>query len=130
MTKSAKRSLNELLQDILGSAQRIKRYMANVTFDDFLVLEEKQDAVIRNIEIIGEAAASIKQNHSEFYEECPDIPLQKAYRMRNALIHGYFIVDPQIVWQTVESDIPVLEVKVSQTISNLEKGDSPCPPAP
>jgi uncharacterized protein with HEPN domain len=63
-------------------------------------------ALVRLLEIIGEAAAGIS---SDTKQECPDIPWKEMIGMRNRLIHGYFDVDLDIVWQTVSKDIPPLK---------------------
>jgi uncharacterized protein with HEPN domain len=65
-----------------------------------------QDAVIRNLEIIGEASRNIERKHPDFTAAHPELPLSFAYEMRNALAHGYFKVDLAIVWKTVETDLP------------------------
>ena len=74
----------------------------------FLHSEIVQDAVIRNFEIIGEASRNIERHHPEFAAAHPELPLDVAYEMRNALAHGYFKVDLGIVWRTIQSDLPQL----------------------
>ena len=69
-----------------------------------------QDAVIRNLEIIGEASHSIEIHFPEFAASHQELPLSFAYQMRNAVAHGYFKVDLEIVWKTIEDDLPQLEV--------------------
>ena len=69
-----------------------------------------QDAVIRNIEIIGEAAKYLERQHPQFAAEHPAVPWAVIYAMRNRVSHGYFEVDLQIVWNTV-SDLPGLELR-------------------
>ena len=111
------------LRDYLGHIQqaiaRIQRYLADIDHATFLVNEEKQDAVIRNLEIIGEAAGNIQRHFPDFATEHPDFPLRAAYGTRNALAHGYFKVDLDVVWKTVERDLPMLEVQVSEVIQSL-----------
>ncbi len=67
-----------------------------------------QDAVIRNLEVIGEASRNIERHFPEFAKTHPELPLASAYEMRNALAHGYFSVDLGIVWKTIENDLPNL----------------------
>jgi len=88
----------------------------------FLASEEKQDAVIRNIEIIGEAAQSIRRRHPEFAVRHPEIPWGGVYGMRNAIAHGYFTVDLDVVWKTVFEDLPILAEQVGALRAALEKG--------
>ena len=67
-----------------------------------------QDAVIRNIEIIGEAARNIERHDPEFAQKHAEIPWEDIYLMRNRVSHGYFSVDLAVVWKTVQRDIPEL----------------------
>jgi uncharacterized protein with HEPN domain len=78
-----------------------------------------QDAVIRNLEIIGEASRNIERKHPDFTAAHPELPLSFAYEMRNALAHGYFKVDLAIVWKTVETDLPPLRQQVRSILDTL-----------
>jgi len=79
--------------------------------------EQVQDAVLRNIEIIGEAARNIESNYPEFASQHSDVPWEDVYLMRNRICHGYFSVDLELVWKTVLRNIPELE----QQIQSLTK---------
>ena len=84
--------------------------------------------MIRNLEIIGEAAGNIQRHFPDFAKKHPKFPLKAAYGMRNALAHGYFKVDLDMVWRTVERDLPELEVQVGEVIQSINyKGASPSP---
>lgn len=111
------------LIDYLGHIQqaigRIQRYLADIDHPAFLTNEEKQDAVIRNLEIIGEAAGNIQRHFPDFAEQFPDFPLKAAYGTRNALAHGYFKVDLELVWKTVERDLPMLGMQVGDVMQAL-----------
>lgn len=104
------------VQDYLGHIElaitRIRRYLEGLDRASFLASEEKQDAVIRNIEIIGEAAQSIRRRHPGFAARHPEIPWGGVYGMRNAIAHGYFTVDLDVVWKTVCEDLPVLSEQI------------------
>jgi uncharacterized protein with HEPN domain len=78
-----------------------------------------QDAVIRNLEIIGEASHNIEQQFPDFVRAHPDLPLAFAYQMRNAVAHGYFKVDLEVVWNTVENDLPRLHAHVEEIVRKL-----------
>jgi uncharacterized protein with HEPN domain len=78
-----------------------------------------QDAVIRNLEIIGEASHNIEQHHPDFAAAHPELPLAFAYQMRNAVAHGYFKVDLEIVWKTIHNDLPGLGDVVAKAIDGL-----------
>ena len=85
----------------------------------FLDDEMAQDAVIRNFEIIGEASHNIEVNFPEFAQAHPELPLAFAYQMRNAVVHGYFKVDLEIVWKTLNNDLAGLYRQVESALANL-----------
>ena len=89
------------LRHILEAAERVLSYLSGVERDQFLGNRMLQDAVIRNLEIIGEACVNLTP---EFRDAHPDIPWQKASGIRNRLVHGYFDVDLG-VWQTATDSI-------------------------
>lgn len=89
---------------------------------------EKQDAVIRNLEIIGEAAGKIHRHFPSFVAQYPDFPLRAAYGTRNALAHGYFKVDLELVWKTVERDLPLLADQVADALRALSHGGTSASP--
>ncbi|WP_205068465.1 HepT-like ribonuclease domain-containing protein [Photorhabdus bodei] len=76
----------------------------------FLNNQLVQDAVIRNFEIIGEASNNIGKHYPNFAVANPELPLSFAYLMRNALAHGYFKVDFEIVWKTIHSALQCLRI--------------------
>lgn len=82
--------------------------------DGFMTDRKTSDAVIRNLEIIGEACNNIAKNDPGFAALHASVPWGFAYEMRNALAHGYFTVDLGIVWQTIQNDLPVLQAQVSK----------------
>ena len=89
----------------------------------FLGDEMAQDAVIRNFEIIGEASHNIETHFPEFAATHPELPLAFAYQMRNAVSHGYFKVDLQVVWKTIHRDLPGLYQQVRELVRDLRDGD-------
>ena len=101
--------INDFLGHILESIRRIESYTANQTFEDFRRNTRDQDAVIRNLEVIGEASRNIEKHFPDFAAQHPELPIQSAYDMRNALSHGYFGVDVALVWQAVQRDLPALK---------------------
>lgn len=100
--------LASYLAHILEAIERIEGYVSDMDESAFLNSKLVQDAVIRNFEIIGEAGNNIEKKHPEFVAAHPELPLSSAYQMRNALAHGYFKVDFEIVWKTIGKDLPVL----------------------
>lgn len=115
-----KQRLTDYLGHILEAIERIERYIGDMNEVAFLKNELVQDAVIRNFEIIGEASKNIEKHYPEFAEARPELPLAFAYQMRNALAHGYFKVDLEIVWRTVERDLPTLESEIKTVILALD----------
>lgn len=97
---------------------RIEEYTTNMKEAEFLYSNLVQAAVIREIEIIGEATKMISKNLKEKY---PSIPWKSIIGMRDKLIHHYFGVDIPAVWKTVQEDIPVLKKEIAQIIKNIEK---------
>lgn len=108
--------LGDYLSHILAAIDRIQRYTRNLDQTAFLEDPMVQDAVIRNIEVIGEASRNIRQRFPDFADRHPQLPLAFAYQMRNAVAHGYFSVDLDIVWRTVQNDLPVLRAQVKSLL--------------
>jgi uncharacterized protein with HEPN domain len=98
----------DYLGHILAAIERIERHTAGVDELGFLSSELIQDAVIRNIEVIGEAANNIQRADAEFAAANAEIPWQVMYAMRNRLSHGYDKVDFEMVWKTIRNDLPDL----------------------
>lgn len=93
------------LRDVLNAARLIASYMRGVTKDEFSANIEKQDAVIRRIEIIGEAAAHLTD---ETRAAISDLPFRKMRGMRNIVAHDYANVDVTVVWDVATIHIPKL----------------------
>lgn len=110
----------EYLQHILQAIERIRQYAGDIDEHGFLDDPKTQDAVLRNIEIIGEAARNVERADPEFSALHPDVPWAVIYAMRNRLSHGYFEVDLEIVWKTVRNDLPPLESRISALLKNLK----------
>jgi len=101
----------ECLLDILEAAKLALTYVAIKTKEDFIKDIQCQDAVIRRLEIIGEAAGRISEETRNAF---PHLPWSEMVGMRNIMIHDYDDVDIAIVWETVQNDLPTL-------ISTLKK---------
>ncbi len=111
MTREQPR-LTDYLAHIVEAIERIERYTAELDELTFLSSQLVQDAVIRNFEIIGEASNNIEKHYPDFAAANSELPLSHAYQMRNALAHGYFKVDLEIVWRTIHSDLSRLHSKI------------------
>jgi len=104
--------LPDYLNHILEAIERIEEYVSDLDEIAFLGNKLVQDAVIRNFEVIGEASNNIEKRFPEFLADHPELPLASAYQMRNAVAHGYFQVDFEILWKTIQRDLPGLHTKV------------------
>lgn len=118
--KAGEQRLLDYLGHIREAIERIHRYVLDVDELGFLENEMVQDAVIRNIEIIGEACHNIEQRYPDFAAAHPELPLAAAYQMRNAVAHGYFKVDWQIVWKTLHNDLSILHAEVLRATEEQE----------
>lgn len=99
------------IQDILDCIQAIAEYIKGMEYDDLLDDRKTVDAVVRNLEIIGEAA---NQMPKEIKNKHTDIPWGKMISMRNKVIHEYSGIDLQILWQTIKEDLPNLKVQIEK----------------
>ena len=106
--------LDDYLGHILEAIERIEEYVSDIDELNFLNTRLIQDAVIRNFEIIGEASNNIQKHFPQFVTNHPELPLSAAYQMRNAVSHGYFKVDFEMVWKTICNDLPNLYKQVEK----------------
>ena len=100
--------------------ERIRAYTAELTEDEFLRSPIVQDAVIRNLEVIGEACRNIFRHHVDFAAAHQDVPWHAPYEMRNALTHGYFSIDLVQTWATVQGDLPTFKAQIQLLLSGLD----------
>jgi len=103
------RSWKFRIEDIIEALDRIFRYVQDLNYDGWIKDQKTIDAVIRNLEIIGEAAANVPQEIQSLYV---DIPWYQMKGIRNILIHEYFGVDNDVLWNTIKKDLPVLKEKL------------------
>lgn len=105
---------NLRLQHIVEAAQHVADFINGVSKEEFEADYEKQSAIVRQIEIIGEAASKLTQ---EFIEEHKEIDWSKVVGMRHKMIHDYFDVDVNIVWITAINNVPSLGDAVDKIIT-------------
>jgi uncharacterized protein with HEPN domain len=127
MSREAPRLRDYLGHILLEAIARIQLYARDLSFEAFSQSPLVQDAVIRNLEIIGEASRNIERHAPEFTAAHPELPLASAYEMRNALAHGYFSVDLGVVWTTIQNDLPPLREQVRAHLISMtgETGSGP-----
>ena len=119
----------ETVEDYLGLiAQAIDRaisYIRNLENAEALQQNgEKQDAIVRNLEIIGEAASRIQKIDGNFVAAHPEVPWIEMRGMRNKMIHNYFDVDWHIVWDTVKNDLPPLRRQITGLLEHARRSGS------
>lgn len=113
-----KKDYSVFLKHILESIQEIEKYTRSISIDDFAEDIKTQDAVMRRMEIIGEA---VKNLSNDFKNKHKNINWKEIAGMRDVLIHEYFGVDIDVVWGTVIKDLPELKGKIVEILENLEK---------
>jgi len=113
----SERQLQDYLLDMLEAARRIVSYIENASFEQFQEDYKTQDAVLRNLEVLGEAAKNIPE---EFRNEYPDLPWGEMARTRDRLIHHYFGVNLDVVWGISELELPGV---IEQLEMILEQGE-------
>ncbi len=101
------------LEDILDAARKIRAYTEGMSQKKFAADSKTLDAVVRNLEIIGEAIKKIPDNIRSKY---PAVDWKKIAGLRDILIHEYFGIDVEIIWDIVQNKLPVLEKQVQQIL--------------
>ena len=114
MTKEAR----IFLEHILESIDLINSYTSNISKDDFFRSPQIQDAVIRRLEIIGEATKNISTG---IRKEYPEVPWRELAGMRDILIHQYFGIDLELTWSTVKENLPGLKRQLSRVVERLPR---------
>ena len=95
----------DYLEDILEAIQRILEYSQGMTWVEFLTDHRTQDATIRNIEVIGEATKNLSEDFRLHYYH---VPWKDMANARDRLVHHYFGINNEIIWQIVQEDLPAL----------------------
>ena len=113
------REYTDYFQDLLEATSKARQFVKDVDFEAFRANEEKVFAVIRALEIIGEAAKNIPKSIRGRYNE---IPWEDMVGMRNKVIHDYFGVDLEVIWKTLHEDLPPLQAAVTKILSDPKKG--------
>lgn len=104
------------LKHILESINLIEDNLLELSEEDFLKNIPVQDAIIRRLEIIGEAVRNLP---AEIKQSTPNIPWQDIADLRNKLIHEYFGVDARLVWNVIQNDLPPLKEQIQKLLALL-----------
>jgi uncharacterized protein with HEPN domain len=111
-----RKSVLPYVKDILDSINKIENFTIAMTYEEFLKDVKSQDAVIRNLEVIGEAVKNVSDGIKKKFK---DIPWKSIASMRDKLIHEYWGVSFSIVWETIKSDFPLFKVKIENLYEEL-----------
>ncbi len=115
-----KRDASVFLQHILESIARIEEFTEGMSKEDFVASVKTQDAVIRRLEIIGEASKNLPNS---FREKHPEIEWGDMIRTRDKLSHGYFGVDLKLAWDILKNDLPALKEKIGKILGEMRKDE-------
>ncbi len=113
---TTERDARAYLTDMLDASDKAMGFVRGMTYEEFTDDERTAFAVIRALEILGEAARHIPESMRRAY---PDVPWQAAADMRNKLIHEYMQVSLPVVWKTVVRDLPSLSASIQRILSGL-----------
>jgi len=112
------RDYTDYIKDIINSIDEIEEFTANMIFKSFVEDKKTVNAIIRSLEVLGEAAKKLPE---EIRKKYPDVPWKRMAGMRDKLIHEYSGVDLEIIWKTIKEDIPSLEHSIKKMLKNLER---------
>jgi uncharacterized protein with HEPN domain len=116
--------LPDYLGHIVEAIDRIEEHLGEMDKASFQASKLVADAVIRNIEVIGEASNKVRKHHRAFAEANPQVPWKESYEMRSVVAHDYFKVDLDLVWATIKNDLPGLREEIRRLLSVLNAQDS------
>jgi len=109
-----KHSYQEFLQDILDAIAEIELFIDGISFEEFQLNREKTLAVVKLLEIIGEAVKNIPEEKYALY---PDVPWRSITGMRNILVHEYWQVDITVAWRTAIVFLPLLKAIIGEMLN-------------
>jgi uncharacterized protein with HEPN domain len=111
-----KRDYSLYIKDILDCIGRVEEFVGDMNFDEFLADDKTSSAVVRKLEIIGEATKNIPKSITQKYDE---VPWKEMARMRDKIIHFYFGVDYEIVWSVIKERLPEIKPTILQILEDM-----------
>jgi uncharacterized protein with HEPN domain len=114
-----KRDYKLFLKDILDAINKIENFVGTMSFDEFMKDEKTKSAVVREIEVIGEATKNIPES---IRIKSKDLPWKDMARMRDKIIHSYFGIYYETVWKVIKDRLPEIKPLISKLLKELEEG--------
>jgi uncharacterized protein with HEPN domain len=114
----SRRTVPLLFEDILEAVEKIERYVSGLSHEAFVKDDKTVDSVVRNLEIIGEAANRLPQ---DFKTQHSDIEWPKIIGLKHRIVHDYFNIDVEIVWEIIQKDLPLFKSRLSPIRQRLTK---------
>ena len=109
--------LGDYIQDILEAIGEVEDFTTGMQFDDFVKDKKTINAVVRSLEVIGEATKKIPDSFREKYSE---IPWKRMAGMRDKLIHEYFGIDLEIVWEVIDNELPPIKPLIQKVLEDID----------
>lgn len=112
----SERIYTDYILDMIDASKKVGKFIEGLSFEEFSLDDKSQYAVIRGLEIIGEASKKLPQSLKDRY---PQVPWRSIAGMRDKVIHDYIGVEPVVVWKTVTEDIPPLIEQLQEIIQDV-----------
>ena len=112
-----KREYRLYLDDIIDAIDKIMEFVGSMNYDDFLGDDKTRSAVVRKLEIIGEAAKNVPDSLKHNYKA---IPWKEMAKMRDKISHDYFGVDYEIVWKVLKEKLPPLKLQIQEVLADIK----------
>jgi uncharacterized protein with HEPN domain len=114
-----KRDYRLFIEDILDGIEKIEQFVGDLSFDEFVKDDKTSSAVVRKLEIIGEATKNIPMYIREKYE---DLPWNDMAKMRDKIIHAYFGINYKIIWNVIKERLPEIKPTICQILKEIKNG--------
>jgi len=108
---------SDYLRDVQEAIHRIQSYTSGLTYEQFLDDEKTQDAVIRNLQVMGEAVRKLSDSLTAAY---PAVPWREIAGLRNRIVHDYFGINYDIIWAVIRAEIPLLLKQISKIQEQMD----------